>query len=429
MKGAFRYISHFIFAIWGALCLGACIYDNYPDSEEEINTGVGSNDQMLLVLHISPLDAANSSSSVNTNEKIKSLRIIILGKDTLECNKLVTFSSTAVSAYFNYIFTWPTVPGNKEVYLIANEESVTNIQYGDASINDYSSTLSGLLELYKDSEPHAKEFRSLMKSVYFSPQYEKEPETGNIYLPYTSYYEIEAEKEKHLEQTAYLVPVATKFTFKFINKRENPVEVSNISITEVNSDNFLFASVEDTDCYKVFVDDNKKYYWIDWLAKVAEASHSNEDYGNNEVFNERYGWILGYKMPTEITEVYHFIKSNIQIKGKGDAATATPYNLGPFYVPESRYNRTFKDAEGNTVTEQAYGLTLELKDATTNEQPSSEFEDVIISNLKALFRNTSVVITITMSEGSVEVYAEIEPWVKQSIYGWVEEGTAPPNSK
>ena len=436
MKEIRGHISPFIIAIVCMLCLGSCIYDNYPDGENETNTGMGGReDQTLIVLHISPLDATNTLTNTPI-EKIKSLRIIILNESSIECNRLIAFSETspATAAYFQYVFTWITEPGKKRIYLIANENSVAELKYNNPQNNlptDLPTSLTALFERYAEIEkdeteqdddvtvkkPNAEEFKNVMEAVYFAPDYENK--AGAIFLPYTSYYDVKTEKEEHLNQTMYLVPVATKFTFKFINNRTSGVQVNGISITKTNTNNFLFANMDESEINMRFADDDKDYYWIDWLAKVAEESHKNQSsVGANEAFNEKYGWIKYYKMPP-LTSTDEFVESKFVESANSQTVPAEgTLDLGPFYVPESRYERTYEDAKG-TVKEQIYGLTLELDDSRI------QFDDVPISNLKALFRNTSVVITITMSEGDVEIYAEIQGWNRKSANGWVTEGQDP----
>lgn len=432
MKELSRRIVSILFAVLCVCGLESC-YDYGADNEISGTDKGTITDKMLLVLHVSPIDTRSQSSFADMKEKIKSLRIIVLGSDTVECSRKATFTSTspATSNNFNYIFTWSTVPGEKEIYLIANEESVSKIEYTskESLPSDLPITLSELLKRYESPSTDADEFRKVMESVYFSPEYTSD-EAGNIFLPYTSYYKLSANGKELLEQDVFLVPVATKFTFKFVNHRTYPVEVGSISVAQTNTCNFLFANMDNSEIEMTFADDGKSYYWIDWLAKVAEMSHNNSSsVGANETFNNRYGWIKAYKMPNTDAIVSEFLKpENLKTvpavttsgeEGK-EGYTEEPgkLELGPFYVSESRWEETYKDVGGNDVTEQIYRLTLGLIDQKP-DATAPEFEDVVISNLKALFRNTSVVITITMAEGDIKIYAEIQDWNHKYANGWV----------
>ena len=98
--------------------------------------------------------------------------------------------------------------------------------------------------------------------------------------------------------------------------------------------------------------------------------------------------------------------------------------LGPYYRPESLRNEIKTETDGNNndkevIYPHVYRLTLGLQDQF-GEGP--EFEDVAIGHLHALFRNTNVYITVTMSSGDVEVYAEISGWNRYEAYGWVNDG-------
>lgn len=424
MKRISKHIYSIIIAILCAFVMESCIYDRGSDCDGII-AGTQDTNPLLLVLHISPVDT-RALQQITEEEKIKTLRIIILNDGKLECNKLIEINNPGPLAAhnFQYIFTWPTVAGEKKFYFIANEESVNKIQYQSAEElpNIQSRTLSDLLSSYEPDLEKDTDFEKVMKSIYFSPTYTPD-ENGDIYLPYTTVYEgFEAKKDQHLgELKMYLVPVATKFTFKFINKRSNDVRINEISVSSVNTENFLFANIGDNEKYKEF-EQGKKLYWIDWLAKIAEESHKNEGYYDNENFNNKYGWILDYNMPTTTQAITaEFVNSGNakEIKGTGmdleNLAAPGELTLGAYYVPESQ-NKNPKEED---VTEQHYDIKLDLQDVTEGEIVPNFNESLTISNLKSLFRNTSVVITITMSEGTVEAYAEIADWNKKSAYGWV----------
>lgn len=485
MKKFSGHTFSFIFIMLGVLVMSSCIYDYYADGDVP---GSGTEDKMRLVLHIRSLDTRTTSSGAPA-ERIKSLRIIILNEEieasndenagqpgedsenakadngntnetsklSIEYNERIEFGTGYASNGFDYMFIKPTIPGKKHFYFIANEESVKNIQFEveDESGSKYED-LSAFLNASEfqvpedgqgDTEnrelPDATEFVELLKSVYFVPEYGKQGD--NIYLPYTAYYGGDGfivqkgkllgklnEEGQVIEKQMFLVPVATKFEFNFINNRQNDVEINNIVVSKVNTANYLLAKVGAADKFKDFGQkDDSDYeancYWIDWLAKVSEASWNNSEFQPNETFNEKYGWISDYEIPTndelkDFVVPLHDVGTSNLVPGKENEA-GNKLRLGPYYVPESCYQEEITD-EGKK--EQRYYLTLRLHDKSQNSsQDDPKFEEVQISNLKALFRNTYVIINIKMSEGSVEAYAEIAPWNKKSINGWVTEGQAP----
>lgn len=502
----------FIFIMLSVLVMSSCIYDYYADGDVP---GSGTEDKMRLVLHIRSLDTRTTSSGAPT-ERIKSLRIIILNEEieasddknagqpgedsenanakadngntnetsklSIEYNELIEFGTGYASNGFDYMFIKPTIPGKKHFYFIANEESVENIQFEvEGESGSKYTNLSEFLKAYEFQVPKdgqgdtenrelqdASEFVELLKSVYFVPEYEKQGD--NIYLPYSTYYggdEFIVQEGKLLgkldegqviEKQMFLVPVATKFEFNFINNREHNVEINNITVSTSTTEektvsddndtqttvvsaglarhNFLLAHVCGTDVKKEFGNDS--YYWVDWLDKVSKASWENQPFDKNISFNDKYGWIKNYEIPAvaltnpriEVAFVSNATKKIVSAVNKVDEQNPIPgeLSLGPYYLPESRQEETYKVIdEGKEVTkkEQRYYLTLGLHDESQNSSKDPKFEKVQISNLKALFRNTYVIINIKMSEGTVEAYAEIAPWNKKSINGWVTEGQAP----
>ena len=457
----------------------ACIKDRGPDPDVPGGNGgngdTGGEDKYMLLLRISPLDAG-AATAADVTERIKSLRIIVLSApedeggteggadDTggtggsggandataavpeIEYNRLITPEEfgTTTAAGFQYEIMLLTTKGKKDIYLIANEESVSNIQYqqADGSTQNPNKSLTKFLEEYKkttdNKTPDAAEFKKAIEAIYFEPTYE--PDTENkLYLPYTSHYEVvtadkgENGEKEVTELTMYLVPVATKFTFKFVNKLDKDVYVNEISVKSTNTHNFLLAHVGKDDYEKDF--DGDKMYWVDWLAKVAERTHNAPD---NAGINDQYGWISDYEIPTASTlaeTTFISIKDKVTIPAKttetkdDGSTTETPgvKVLGPYYRPESRREITYPkpgtDENGEkfeeTITEHQYLLTLDLKD---NNNVGPEFNDVVIKYLHALFRDTSVYITITISGDDVEVYAEIAGWNRHDANGWVNKG-------
>lgn len=418
--------GHIILSVFATLLcafgLSACTEDGNPDDRDTQEAS-----KTLLVLHLSPVNAANSQTNGKVTEKIKSLRIIMLNKTDsetiIECNELISFDEPYTASSFNHEFTRNTIPGKKKFYFIANEESIEgNIAFKQSADlpNNLPKTLKELLESYT-SDKQANEFEKVINAVYFSPKYTINE--SEIFLPYTSFYEgtevIKDEDGWHnlTQPDMYLVPVATKFLFNFYNYRSNPVKINEITLSPIDTHNFLMANIakESTDYTKSF--DGESLYWIDWLAKVAAASQTSSN------ANNKYGWIFDYGIPTESTlKSEQLINSTIDNYSVGAVKTGdtedTPGELllGPYYFPESKSSEV-QDAR------QVYRLTLNVNDESAKTGP--EFEQIPIENLKSLFRNTCVIINITMREGNVDVYAEIADWNRKSANGWVIEGQKP----
>lgn len=452
MKMFVRHIKSISLMLFAVLGMSSCIFDDEPgkepfDEEEQ---------QRFFVLHISPLNIGLQTTD-RVAEKIKTLRVIVIGKDEndeeiIEVNHLETNGNDVLASDLKYTYTWEAKPGKKDFYIIANEDYACGadgkIKYiGDNCPKDVDiesvSTLKKLLDLerYKPvintdedtpdesadgsdsnaTDSYAKELRNVLKAIYFEPKYE----IGNneIFLPYTTFYEdidMQLKTNNNNGYTMYLVPVATKFFFKFYNYRQNAVEIKNLSIKLIASQNFLLGHVEENDLKKDF--DGVEMYWVDWLAKVAEKTQDGQL--DNWDINERYGWISAYQLPetNKHAEAVLINVDNVKTIPVWTEEKKDFLYLGPYYFPESCYKQ-----EGNTTQEQDYLLHLYLHDREVDSSTSNDFdEDLRIENVKALFRDTCVLIQVTMKKGDVEVYAEMAPWEHEEVSGWADGGSIIP---
>lgn len=414
-------------SIWFLLSAVLCLCGASGCSDRADGEG-GSADNVLLVLHIRPLEGSAPSVAPTVTEKIRSLRVVMLneqnGSSRVEYNKLVSLDAQAAGE-FRYEFATQTVAGTKSFYIIANEESVTALQYeGSGLPADLPTNLTALLDRY-GVDASGAEFKRAMEAAHFAPAYTIAG--GDIYLPYTTCYRgIEVGSLSAVEgPTMYLIPVATKFFYTFLNNRDNDVEVSRIDVSRTDSHNFLMAQVADSEQQKVFAADSKSYYWIDWLAKVSEASHANGSYDNNVPFNEKYGWIANYGLPAASVqrEAQMLGGETVTIpagsRGADNKVTAGQLTLGPFYYPESR--NCWDADKDEMLDEQIYNLSLGLHDVKSLPGEDPYFEHIPIANVKTLFRNTCVLIKVTLNQGDVDVYAEIVDWDRNRAYGWVIE--------
>lgn len=404
---------------------------------------------IILHLNIFPL-ATRSYIDTPVTEMIQSLRVIIVDAthSLIEENYYVSLNGDEANrvpkpvSNFQYYYTFTTSLGKKQLYLVANEETVEDIQYkqmdGVTLPQDLPSTLSGLLNSYESGmEIDLDDLSNVMNAIYFTPNYSPDYNQPNnpIFLPYISTYEETIEEQvlkpgvvnDQIEWTTYLVPVATKFTFTFNNYRPSGVNVGGISMNYYHPDTYLFAHVGSIDLEKNF--DGESLYWVDWLAKVAKAS---ADYpGKNESFNDNYGWISNYDIPN--SNNYQEIiflpgTSAFTVPGVGqpedpdEEIIPETVSVGPFYLTESK--NTLNPNTNQSSEDQLYFLTIPLEDMDEDSM-APDFEKVAIGNLHSLFRNTSVLIRLNMRVGKVEIYAEINDWDRQAVNGWVEKGDAP----
>ena len=405
----------------------SCIYEyeNEPAKPEGVS--------LKISLDVSPLTMSGSDIG-NDHEKVQSIRIIMLSDGRLEVNERTTLNSVLASQ-LKKSYRFNTVPGEKEFYIIANEESVSDYSFESGSgVNvDTSRDFSELLTSFKPeaegNTANGKALKAVLENLYFEPTFSQN-QNDDIYLPYTAHYSgyrIEDEDQTYLQDPVrmYLVPVATKFIFTFVNYRPNEVQINEVTVNDKNDSHFLMGHVLES--HKYFGSDY--LYWVDWLARVSEESHNHIEPGDNEDFNKDFGWINNYEIPTESnTSPMQFVRpvdgesvaAATPIEGKENEYTPKTTVLGPFYVPESWNEYSYYDNKlEDWVTEQRYYLTLGLHDVKSEPGKDPGFDKVEIGNLRALFRNTCMLIKVIFYEGKVEIYAEMSDWNHSYAQGYV----------
>lgn len=422
----FRIIRHIFLLCVMAAGLSSCIYEHFP--VDEVEGGENRPDRTLLVLNIRPIDA-NATAATAPAERVKTVRVIIVNTGdagnapVVECNRIIKLPEMSAAGFY-HTFNWITVAGTKQIYVIANEDYVAP---------GFSTQLGTYAE---NAAP--RDLTQWLSDYYFEPNYTPDA-ANNLYLPYTYYNDaVTAIKGQVNNVKAYLAPVATKFIFNFYNYRPDDVMVSGISVDYINKANYLFAHVGPDDTEKEF--DGTYYPWPEWLALISDESWNNTGFTPNDAFNKLYGWITDYTMPDSDDDgeedkgaKYVFrpttdsftVDAGTEIPGEDNTKpviTPGSATVGPVYVPESK-NLT-DPADESTLEEQMYYLTLGLID-TAAGSTAPDFTGVPIPNLKALFRNTYVIINVKMSRGDIEVYAQIADWNQRSVNGWLTEGTAP----
>lgn len=532
-----------IIALCGCLLLGACSRRVLPDDPFEPEApGLPPqlDDSPVVMLHIGMLNAGSSNTSAGVQEMIRTLRIIMIHEDLndpsvkyIEANRLIDAKTTNVSD-FRYIFQKRTIVGKKSFYLIANEESVGRVKFKDNNDsplgeNPYLTTFLSYFDPdipddedesgdddaddddYGDdgndgdddgddddgddddggdggtsaSRPTAAQFEAMLNSLYFEPTESYKMSGDKVFLPYSAYYtDFEIGLDDHrVDKTdvpMYLVPVATKFTFKFINERVNDpdgIKIDYLAIKKTNRTNYLMAQLGEKDLHKKF--GSKEYYWIDWLNLVV-GSLNTDSTDQNTTGNAMYGWIDSFKTPHGFDDekcdaaFYDFVRDG-WVENEDDLKPANDYYswelpkaekegnkevpvdippFGPYYLPEGHHmveviddsetenpddtddpdepenpdddtgTDDGKDAVKKKIVDQ-YMLKLRMRNADAEFDATSKVQvkeaETEISNLKALFRNTNVLITITLREGGVRIYAEQQPWEYNPFYGYVKD--------
>lgn len=355
-------------------------------SQEESLSENGA--EVTLFLDIATFDATRAgTATLPDNEKMHSVRVIILHADgTVEHNRFYPLDGAQEQ---KYIFLKVRPNEKKRIYLFANEESVSNVE----GVAHENTTLSAFFEGYGGGSTG---FADAVDNLYFAPDY-----TGGNNIPMSSMYEMDIPEEGIVEETFYVVRVATKFIVNFENWRGDDVCVEKFTIASHADKNFLMAHVDDSEQNKQLFNGKT---WISWLKEVSDASSENDGY----VTTEAAGWLKDYRLPAQADrqQVYTFASSVNVARADFDEGNLDDVRPGKasevFYLPESMSLKA-----GAADGEQEYTLTL-------NINGSSEPFVFKLPNLKALFRNTNVVVNITMYK-SLEIVVDVIPFTSVEL--------------
>lgn len=346
--------------------------------------------EAILHLNVEPIGRtrAGTTAELPDKEKMRSVRIIVLHNDgKVEHNRNFSLENALAE---KTILLKVTPNEKKKIFLFANEKSVSSVE--GVTVEDENKTLTAFFNSYTEG---MSGFEDEVNELYFAPDYSVEEP-----IPMSSMYEIDF-KEGREDYKFYLVRVATKFTVNFFNWRGEEVTVENFSIESHADKNFLMAHVNsypDTQNPET----NQKYpTWIDWLKAVSDASNVDSDAATN-----RFGWLTDYELPEQSTAtIYTHGKVTV---GKPTVDIDNPDNSKPgvasvvpvFYLPESKNLKA-------GATEQKYTLRINI---------AGRAEPFVckLDKLKALFRNTHLVVNITMYNSN-EIVVDVIPYSEVNL--------------
>lgn len=345
--------------------------------------------EAILYLNIEPVGLTRAgTATLPDNEKMHSVRVIVLHENgTVEHNKFYSLDGAQVQ---RAILLKVTPDEKKKIYLFANEESVSAVE----GVADDSQSLTDFFEGYTDSNEESG-FEDAVNGLYFAPDY-----SAGKPIPMSSMYEIDFPEKGNFDGVFYVVRVATKFTVNFKNWRGEEVTVENFSIESHADKNFLMAHVNsypDTQNPET----NQKYpTWIDWLKAVSDASNVDSDAATN-----RFGWLTDYRLPEQTTaKVYtheglKIGKPTVDIENPNNSEPGVANVVPVFYLPESK---NLKQEGATIVGEQEYTLSIKI---------AGRAETFVckLDKLKALFRNTHLVVNITMYNSN-EIVVDVIPY-------------------
>lgn len=355
-------------ALLSASCRGGEV--SYTD---EIQS---DDDTAILVLRTGLLDQTRASDRVNdavdnSVEYMYTLRIVILHENgTVEHNMYIDFGEIPQAECYRIFKV--TRNETKKIYLIANEENA-------------STDLHEQLETLTTGNTT---FASIVDNFVFIPDY-KNP------IPMSSVYDVPVKAENLVEREFYLVRAATKFAFRFTNKRKSKVSIDAIHISDIAGATYLIPHKREP-LFMSF--DDESLYWINWLKKVADESQQSPD---DVELADRRGWIQAYDIPSETSHQEVTVNGPLEVPSMtGDQPGKAVFPV--FYLPESKKLK----AGSATYGEQEYTLKLDMSENGKELSFTKTFP-----NLKALFRNTHVLVDITFTEKD-EVKVQVVPYAE-----------------
>lgn len=340
--------------------------------------------EAALYLNIETIARSRSGvADMPDNEKMKSVRVILLHADgSVEHNKYYKLGDASEQ---KMILLKVKSNEDKKIFLFANEESVSKIEGATGG----SQSLTGFFDNYTTG---TQGFETAVNALYFAPDY-----SGGKPIPMSSMYEIKFPEKGNFDGTFYVVRVATKFMVNFKNWRGEKVTITDLSIANHADKNFLMAHVDDTQRNRDLFNGKT---WINWLKDVSEASSENDDYATTEAA----GWLMDYQLPNQADKAKTYTHGPVVV-GLPTVDLDKPQNSKPglaedipiFYLPESMNYKA-----GATDGEQEYTMTVNidgLDEPFVNTLP----------NLKSLFRNTHVVVNVTLYRNQ-KIEVEVIPY-------------------
>ena len=362
----------------------------------------GEGPESVLVLRVGTIGRTRSGAADTDIERMHSLRVVILNDaGEVEHNFYTSFSQ----GLEEYTHRFGVAPGKKKIFLIANEESVYYLTGEDGD-----GATAPLGDLLADVSVGSSGFENSINAVCFRPDYTSD-EVQRYGIPLTSEYELTLgpeTTEAERTMTLYLVRVATKFTVNFENRRAEDVTVSAFTIGKVSDTNYLMPHLN---VHNALFDGFPT--WIDWLKDVSDKSNADP----YDPSADESGWLTEYELPIDAQSKDYEYAGPILVPAKTESDGGTEYgtkSVERIYIPESK---SVKDGSSDSG-EQEYKMSLTL----TIDGEDRLFE-CVLPNLKALFRNTHVVVNVRFGKQEYPViYAGIVYWgFYDSVQGFVEE--------
>lgn len=399
-------------ALLAVLTLASC------SSANDEPAGPGSADGIAwLSVQARGVDLLNASDE--GIERMQQLRIIITSSaGDIEVNDLVEASDLADQTFY------------KRYKLRARERKVVYAIANPASCGfDFAKYPKGAyLNIGRDLEQWAYTFDpskpiTMTDSRVVEPNRMKPGETYTVKLN--------------------LVRVATKFSVSINNKRDEAVTIKSFSIGSLGDSHYLMPHFTGTDGSHPangehiisnsgvggFDFSANDMHWSDWLKEAVDESQANP---TDATLADRRGWIIKYETPASARHS----RCGFTLPSTTDIAKGATMQLQAHYFAETRSGLLSESEFGKGVAagyEQHYSFDLSV---SSKEGGDKAFTDQPLPNLRALFRNTHVVLDITVYQQKVTSRVSVLPYSCVTLdpgFGWTHlpnkdpEGEEDPN--
>lgn len=354
--------------------------------DEAVSTEEG---MVTLVLNTDVIGMTRAGvADVPDNEKMKTLRIVILHPDgTVEHNRFIDFESVQTQSNIQ-LFEVKRLE-KKTIYLLANEESVGGLPNLDA----YTAGTAG--------------FKAAVDDFHFVPTF-----THDTPIPMSSVYEIETGVgSSRIERQLYLVRAATKFTFRFTNLWSYDMKVTGLTVNRIADRMYLMPHKQNPGTPLPFLENDGStttHYWVDWLKKVSDET---QQYPDDKTLADWRGWINDYDIPGTAVQAKRDITPASFTVPKYNNSTPGEAEFY-LYLPESKNLISAAEPYG----EQAYTMDFTFTYTQNNRTRTKTFSGEAFDNLRALFRNTHVVVDVALIQGNtITLTYTVCPWLEYAI--------------
>lgn len=385
----------YLMLLWALFASGCS--DTDPDQPAPMNP-----DEPATAMFVNVAAVGGSRAGESDIEGISTLRFLVFKSDgSLEFNRCYLLNGASLD---NTQFRIPVTVGQKSIWLIANDE---NVDLTDGRT---------LHQLISGNPGNLKE---TLANLEFTPDFSKEiPLTGTAEVNITSDYLTKEGETPTKTLDLYIVRAATKFDVKFINKRHDSVKIESFSVSSLAGSEYLFAHLNDgagihyrmtdagaaTKSGFIFNENiNEKtgtpLPWIEWLYKASEESQA--DNNSEKPLADRRGWIMEYSIPSQTpSEKSWEIPADATLPPYETGKEAAACQLPTLYFPESQTDLQL-DSEFAPGLEQKYTFKVKFSSSYDNARwtTSPELSETF-SNLRALFRNTHVILEITLDHSN-----------------------------